>query len=68
MFLGDYPYVRFTEDNIQGYIERFQKRLEGIEGEIKVRNESLDVPYIYMLPTNIPNSITIWEAVKQIIL
>lgn len=59
VYLGDYPYKRFTESKIQRYIERLQKRLEGISGEIKVRNEGLDVPYIYMLPKNIPNSITI---------
>ena len=58
MFLGKYP-IRFTEKDIQHYIERLNKALNGISGEIKVRNEGLDVPYTYMLPENIPNSITI---------
>ena len=58
MFLGKYP-IRFTEKDIQHYIERLNKVLNGISGEIKVRNEGLDVPYTYMLPENIPNSITI---------
>ena len=51
--------MRFTEKDIQHYIERLNKALNGISGEIKVRNEGLDVPYTYMLPENIPNSITI---------
>ena len=59
LFLGDYPFKRFTESNVLNYIERFQRKLEGIGGEIDVRNESLDVPYTYMLPKKIPNSITI---------
>ena len=59
IYLGDFPYKRFTETNVQRYIERLQKKLEGISGEIKVRNEGLDVPYTYMLPKNVPNSITI---------
>lgn len=59
VYLGDFPFKRFTENTVQRYIERLQKRLEGISGEILVRNESLDVPYTYMLPKNIPNSITI---------
>ena len=59
IYLGDFPYKRFTETNVQRYIERLQKKLEGISGEIKVRNEGLDVPYTFMLPKNVPNSITI---------
>ena len=51
--------MRFTESKIQRYIERLQKKLEGISGEIEVRNKSLDVPYEYMLPKNVTNSITI---------
>ena len=57
--MGDYPYQRFTEDNILSFIDKFQKRLAEITDEIKARNEGLDIPYTYMLPENIPNSITI---------
>ena len=58
-FLGDYPQKRFTEEKAQNLIARFQKVLEGIDGDIKERNKSLDVPYVYLLPTRTPNSIAI---------
>ena len=57
--MGDYPYERFTESNIQDHIKKFQTKLEDITKEIEERNKGLDVPYIYMLPKKIPNSITI---------
>ena len=59
IFLGHYPYKRFTEKSIQRYIKRCRDILEGVSGEIKFRNEALDVPYTYLLPGKIPNSITI---------
>ena len=40
-------------------ITKFQDRLKEINAEITERNEKLDVPYLNMLPTRIPNSITI---------
>ena len=58
-FLGDYPQMRFTEEKAQNLIARFQKVLEGIDGDIKQRNKSLDVPYVHLLPTRTPNSIAI---------
>ncbi len=40
--------------------KRFQKSLdEDVAGDILKRNEKLDVPYTFMLPSKIPNSITI---------
>ena len=59
MFIGSYPYELFTEADILDSIESLQKRLEEIAKDIKVRNQDLDVPYTYMLPKGIPNSITI---------
>ena len=59
LFIGDYPYKRFTEANILSSIEKFQGRLQEITGEITVRNEKMDMPYTYMLPKCVPNSITI---------
>ena len=47
------------------YIEGTQDMLKGREDEIKERNKSLDVPYVYMLPTKIPNSITIWACIMD---
>ena len=59
MYLGTYPAELFVEKEAKAAVEKFRKRLEEIEEEIKERNEDLDVPYTYLLPSRIPNSITI---------
>lgn len=59
VYLGNYPFKRFTENRVQRYIERLQKKLDGIHGAITARNKDLDFPYTFMEPTKIPNSITI---------
>lgn len=58
-FLGNFPYEIFTEEKARNMIKRFQKALQGIEGDIEQRNKSLDVPYVYLVPKLVPNSITI---------
>ena len=59
IYLGNYPAKRFTEEGPQQKITGFEKRLAEIDDEIESRNSDLDVPYTYMLPKKIPNSITI---------
>lgn len=59
IYLGTYPSGLFTERNIQHLIHQFNDELEDIEDEIHSRNKHLDVPYTYMMPRYIPNSITI---------
>ncbi len=59
VFLGNFPAERFTEKRAQRMGERFQKSLHDVAGHILKRNEKLDVPYTFMLPSKIPNSITI---------
>ena len=58
-FLGNFPYEIFTEEKARNMIKRFQNALQGIEGDIEQRNKSLDVPYVYLVPKLVPNSITI---------
>ena len=57
--MGYYPLDMFSEETPQRLIKRFQKDLDSIAGDIQQRNKDLDVPYTYMLPGKIPNSITI---------
>ena len=59
VFLGNYPARRFTEAVPLGAINKFQDKLKEITAQIIKRNETLDVPYVNMLPSKIPNSITI---------
>ena len=59
VFLGEFPEERFTEVKAQDVLKKFGETLKGISEEIKKRNETLDVPYKYFLPTQVPSSITI---------
>lgn len=59
IYLGDFPAERFKEAKAQNLIARFRRALDEIDGQIKERNAQLDVPYLYLLPSRIPNSITI---------
>ena len=57
VYLGQFPYKRFTESQVQSDMESLQTRLEALSGSIRVRNENLDFPYTFMDPAKIPNSI-----------
>ncbi|XP_059917629.1 hydroperoxide isomerase ALOXE3-like [Gadus macrocephalus] len=57
--LGSYPEERFCEPAAKRIIENFQKELSSIEERIITRNASLDVPYCYLQPSEIENSVSI---------
>ena len=38
---------------------KFRSRLVAVEDKIKERNESLEVPYVYLMPSKVPNSIAV---------
>ncbi|XP_059125423.1 polyunsaturated fatty acid lipoxygenase ALOX15B isoform X3 [Peromyscus eremicus] len=57
--LGHYPDEHFTEDAPRRSIAGFQRRLVQISREIGERNRSLALPYIYMDPPLIENSVSI---------
>jgi arachidonate 5-lipoxygenase len=54
-----YPSSIFSEQGAQRRVKQFQYDLEDISEYIQKRNTDLDVPYTYMLPEKVPNSITI---------
>ena len=58
-FLGDITHSLLTGDEAEAAICRFQVSLQEISDSIKVRNESLELPYINLLPERIPDSIAI---------
>lgn len=64
-FIGDYPEELFTDEAAKSVISGFQKKLKSISAEIKARNAKLRVPYPYLLPERIPNSIAIWARKKR---
>ncbi|XP_026886847.2 hydroperoxide isomerase ALOXE3-like [Electrophorus electricus] len=57
--LGNYPEVHFSEEIPQKQIQQFQTDLLQIEKKIETRNKTLELPYTYMSPQNMNNSITI---------
>ncbi|XP_063806747.1 polyunsaturated fatty acid lipoxygenase ALOX15B-like [Pseudophryne corroboree] len=57
--LGDYPNVRFTEEVPQTFIKNFQEKLAKISHSIKGRNKSMNLPYPYLDPSVIENSVSV---------
>ncbi|KAM7010201.1 polyunsaturated fatty acid lipoxygenase ALOX15B-like [Tautogolabrus adspersus] len=57
--LGQYPDEHFFEEIPCKLIKTFQGDLEKQSEVIKVRNENMDVPYTYMNPTLVENSVAI---------
>ncbi|XP_040920317.1 hydroperoxide isomerase ALOXE3 [Toxotes jaculatrix] len=59
VLLGAYPEERFDEHEPKQMIKDFQAELSNLSEEITTRNLMLEVPYTYLDPTQIENSITI---------
>ncbi|XP_051758824.1 polyunsaturated fatty acid 5-lipoxygenase-like isoform X5 [Ctenopharyngodon idella] len=59
LFLGEYPDMYFTEQPVMEAIENFRKKLAEVTNIIKSRNKNLKVPYCYLSPDQIPNSVAI---------
>ena len=57
--LGTYPEERFDEAPPKQMIKEFQEELSNLSEEITTRNSQLKVPYTYLNPAEIENSITI---------
>uniref|UniRef100_A0A667XUD8 Arachidonate 12-lipoxygenase n=1 Tax=Myripristis murdjan TaxID=586833 RepID=A0A667XUD8_9TELE len=57
--LGQYTEQYFTEDQALELIDTFRKELKKIEEHILSQNEGAELPYLYLLPSRIENSITI---------
>ncbi|XP_005067625.1 polyunsaturated fatty acid lipoxygenase ALOX15B [Mesocricetus auratus] len=57
--LGHYPDEHFTEDAPRRSMSAFQRQLVQISRDIGERNRSLALPYIYLDPPHIENSVSI---------
>ncbi|MBZ3888395.1 Arachidonate 15-lipoxygenase B [Sciurus carolinensis] len=57
--LGTYPDEHFIEEAPQRSIAAFQSRLAQISRDIRERNQSLALPYTYLDPSLIENSVSI---------
>lgn len=58
IFLGNFPFTQF-EQEIRTHMNALQEKLREISREIEERNRSLEVPFTFLLPSKIPNSVTI---------
>uniref|UniRef100_A0A8C1MEJ4 Arachidonate 5-lipoxygenase n=1 Tax=Cyprinus carpio TaxID=7962 RepID=A0A8C1MEJ4_CYPCA len=59
LFLGVYPDAYFTEQPVKEATETFREELAKVTKIIKRRNEKLKLPYWYLSPDRIPNSVAI---------
>lgn len=59
LFLGMYPEEHFIEKPVKEAMARFRKNLDGIVSVIAERNKNKKLPYYYLSPDRIPNSVAI---------
>eukprot|EP00066_Takifugu_rubripes_P002284 XP_003964114.1 PREDICTED: arachidonate 5-lipoxygenase-like isoform X2 [Takifugu rubripes] len=59
LYLGTFPDDHFTEQPVKAAMDKFRKQLAEITFSIKKRNERKELPYYYMSPDKIPNSVAI---------
>ena len=59
LYLGTYPDEHFTEEPAKAVMNKFRKQLADITLSITKRNEGLELPYYYMSPDKIPNSVAV---------
>ncbi|CAG6017152.1 polyunsaturated fatty acid 5-lipoxygenase [Menidia menidia] len=59
LFLGMYPDEHFIEKPVKTAMEKFRKELGEISSSIRRRNEGKKLPYYYMSPDKIPNSVAV---------
>ncbi|KAF6731490.1 Arachidonate 5-lipoxygenase [Oryzias melastigma] len=59
LYLGMYPDEHFIEKPVKQAMEKFRKELTEISSFIKKRNEGKKLPYAYLSPDKIPNSVAV---------
>uniref|UniRef100_A0A0E9X6M5 Lipoxygenase domain-containing protein n=1 Tax=Anguilla anguilla TaxID=7936 RepID=A0A0E9X6M5_ANGAN len=59
LFLGMYPDEHFIEKPVKEAMETFRKKLAEVSRLIKARNEGKKLPYYYLSPDRVPNSVAV---------
>ncbi|KAM4603513.1 arachidonate 12-lipoxygenase, 12S-type [Polymixia lowei] len=57
--LGQFKEEYYTEQQAQEVLGKFRLELKDIEEQIQSQNEGVELPYLFLLPSRIENSITI---------
>ncbi|XP_009958635.1 PREDICTED: arachidonate 5-lipoxygenase-like, partial [Leptosomus discolor] len=59
LFLGMYPDEHFVEKPVKEAMAKFRKNLDEIVNAVTERNKNKKLPYYYLSPDRIPNSVAI---------
>uniref|UniRef100_A0A8C9EIG7 Arachidonate 5-lipoxygenase n=1 Tax=Pavo cristatus TaxID=9049 RepID=A0A8C9EIG7_PAVCR len=59
LFLGVYPDEHFVEKPVKEAMAKFRKNLDEIVSTITERNKNKKLPYYYLSPNRIPNSVAV---------
>ncbi|XP_015143934.3 polyunsaturated fatty acid 5-lipoxygenase isoform X2 [Gallus gallus] len=59
LFLGMYPDEHFVEKPVKEAMAKFRKNLDEIVSAITERNKNKKLPYYYLSPNRIPNSVAV---------
>ncbi|XP_010127534.1 PREDICTED: arachidonate 5-lipoxygenase, partial [Chlamydotis macqueenii] len=59
LFLGTYPDEHFVEKPVKEAMAKFRKNLDEIVNAIAERNKNKKLPYYYLSPDRIPNSVAV---------
>ncbi|XP_043112193.1 polyunsaturated fatty acid 5-lipoxygenase isoform X2 [Puntigrus tetrazona] len=59
LFLGMYPDEHFTEKPVKEAMVNFRKKLAEVAKVVKSRNDGKKLPYYYLSPDRIPNSVAV---------
>lgn len=57
--LGQHSEEHFSSPEAKAVLMKFREELAALEEEIEIRNKSLDIPYEYMKPSLVENSMAV---------
>ncbi|XP_055450289.1 polyunsaturated fatty acid lipoxygenase ALOX15 [Psammomys obesus] len=57
--LGQHSEEHFTNPEAKAVLKKFREELAALDKEIEIRNKSLDIPYEYLRPSLVENSVAI---------
>lgn len=60
-----YPDEHFIDKPVKEAMETFQEKLNELSTAIKTRNEGKKLPYYYLSPDRIPNSVAVWVCIPE---
>ncbi|XP_052809001.1 polyunsaturated fatty acid 5-lipoxygenase-like isoform X2 [Mya arenaria] len=56
IYLGEFKESFYTETEVRDILDWFADEMSEISRQIRARNDDLEIPYVYLIPDNIPKS------------